>query len=88
MNDIPLLLLIEGPSSEHRTLREVLADARGLLQIERVVSLAHGLARLADRSVSAVLLDLSLPECRDLSGDRRYSNVRARCGDHDPGARG
>jgi diguanylate cyclase (GGDEF)-like protein/PAS domain S-box-containing protein len=69
MNEnIPLLLLIEGQASDHRTMRDVLADAGGLLQIEHVGSLAEGLQRLhADRPVSAVLLDLSLPECRDLS---------------------
>jgi len=61
---VPLVLLIEG---EATPVRDLLAGANGLLHVEHVPSVRDGLARLAGQSVSAVLLDLSLPECRDLS---------------------
>jgi diguanylate cyclase (GGDEF)-like protein/PAS domain S-box-containing protein len=64
---VPLLLLIEGRSTERPTTQEVLADAQDVLNIEWVGTLQEGIAKLTDHFVSAVLLDLSLPECRDLS---------------------
>jgi diguanylate cyclase (GGDEF)-like protein/PAS domain S-box-containing protein len=64
---VPLLLLIAGQSSDRPTALEVLAKARDVLRVEWAGTLADGLAKLADHVVSAVLLDLSLPECRDLT---------------------
>ncbi len=64
---VPLLLLIEGRSKGRPTAYEVLADAQDVLQIEWVGTLAEGVAKLTGQSASAVLLDLTLPECRDLS---------------------
>jgi diguanylate cyclase (GGDEF)-like protein/PAS domain S-box-containing protein len=65
--NMPLLLLIEGEASDHRTMRDVLKDAGGMLQIEHVTTVCEGLARLEGREVNAVLLDLSLPDCRGLN---------------------
>ena len=64
---VPLLLLIEGRSTDRPTTHEVLADAQDVLNIEWVGTLNEGVAQLKEHFVSAVLLDLSLPECRDLS---------------------
>src|SRR5687768_8476858 len=64
---VPTLLLIEAIEADRRTIRDVLADARGILDVEHVTTIEDGLARLAARSVSAVLLDLNLAEARDLS---------------------
>ncbi len=64
---VPTLLLIEAVEADRRTIRDVLADARGILDVEHVTTIAEGIARLATGSVSAVLLDLTLPEARDLS---------------------
>src|SRR5688572_2213097 len=62
-HEVATLLLIEAGSR----VREVLTAAHGMLQVEHVPSLKEGLARLAKPAARAVLLDLSLPECRDLS---------------------
>jgi diguanylate cyclase (GGDEF)-like protein/PAS domain S-box-containing protein len=59
--------LIEAESSDRRTIREVLDAARGILRVEHVPTVKQGLERLAAQPVSAVLLDLTLPEARDLS---------------------
>lgn len=63
----PRLLLIEAEAANRAPIREVLAAARGLLHIEHVTTLKDGLLRLAVEPVSAVLLDLTLMEARDLS---------------------
>src|SRR5438045_778651 len=64
---VPSLLLIEAEVTDRRTIREVLEAARGILRVEHVPTLKQGLDRLAVQPVSAVLLDLTLPEARDLS---------------------
>lgn len=64
---VPTLLLIEPAGNGSRTIRDVLAEARGILDVDHVTSIPDGIARLEERSVSAVLLDLELPEARDLS---------------------
>jgi diguanylate cyclase (GGDEF)-like protein/PAS domain S-box-containing protein len=64
---VPTLLLIEAESADRRTVRDVLAEARGILDVDHVTTLQEGIARLRMKSVSAVLLDLTLPEAADLS---------------------
>jgi diguanylate cyclase (GGDEF)-like protein/PAS domain S-box-containing protein len=64
---VPSLLLIEAEATDRRTIREVLEGARGILRVEHVPTVKQGLERLAAQPVSAVLLDLTLPEARDLS---------------------
>jgi diguanylate cyclase (GGDEF)-like protein/PAS domain S-box-containing protein len=64
---VPTLLLIEADAADRRAIRDVLGEARGILDIDHVTSIKEGIARLATKQVSAVLLDLSLPEARDLS---------------------
>jgi diguanylate cyclase (GGDEF)-like protein/PAS domain S-box-containing protein len=64
---VPTLLLIEGRQSDRPSTQEVLADAQDVLNIEWVGTLKEGIAKLTDHFVSAVLLDIALPECRDLS---------------------
>jgi diguanylate cyclase (GGDEF)-like protein/PAS domain S-box-containing protein len=64
---VPSLLLIEAESAVRRTVRDVLDAAREILRIDHVTTLKEGLARLTVEPVSAVLLDLTLPECRDLT---------------------
>jgi diguanylate cyclase (GGDEF)-like protein/PAS domain S-box-containing protein len=64
---VPTLLLIEAAEGDRRTVREVLAEARGILDVDHVPTVKAGVALLGTKSVSAVLLDLSLPEARDLS---------------------
>ena len=61
------MLLIEGPATDRPAMRDVLAAAPDILQVDHVATFKEGLARLAARPVSAVLLDLTLPEARDLS---------------------
>ncbi len=64
---VPRLLLIEAARDGKPAIRQVLEGAREILQVEHVATLADGLARLRASEFSAVLLDLTLPECRDLS---------------------
>src|SRR5438128_2181827 len=64
---VPTLLLIEGAGSDHRTVREVLSEARGILDVDHVTTVKEGIARLGTKAVSAVLLDLTLPDVRNLS---------------------
>ena len=64
---VPLLLLIEGDSSDRTGVHALLADAPDVLAAEHVTNVDAGLRRLQTQSVSAVLLDISLPEVRDLS---------------------
>jgi diguanylate cyclase (GGDEF)-like protein/PAS domain S-box-containing protein len=66
-HSVPTVLLIEGLAPDHRPVRDVLDHARGMLHVEHVASLREGLDRLAAQPFRAVLLDLSLPECRDLT---------------------
>ena len=64
--DTPKLLLVEladGP----QPVRDVLTSVDGVMDVVHVSSLAGALSCLPARPVSAVLIDLSLPECRDLS---------------------
>ncbi len=60
---VPTLLLIEPGS----TVGDVLAESSGMLHVSRAQSVAAGLASPVAGAARAVLLDLSLPECRDLS---------------------
>lgn len=64
---VPRLLLIEAAGNGKPTIRQVLEGAREILQVEHVPTLADGLGRLRASEFSAVLLDLTLPESRDLS---------------------
>ena len=61
----PKVLLIEAPDSQPH-IREVLDSARNILDVVHVSSLAAGLDALTRHAFNAVLLDLSLPESRDL----------------------
>ena len=63
---VPSLLLIEGPG-DRRSIRSVLHAAKDILHIEHAPTVKEGLARLRSQPVSAVLLDLTLPEARDLT---------------------
>jgi len=63
---VPSLLLIEGPG-DGRSIRSVLDAAKDMLHIDHVTTVKEGLARLRSQPVSAVLLDLTLPEARDLT---------------------
>ena len=64
---VPRVLLIEGLAPGRRTVREVLAGAQDILSVEHVTTLQEGLARLGTETMSAVLLDLTLPEARSLA---------------------
>lgn len=65
---VPLLLLIEGETSADRgSVHALLANAPDVLAVEHVPNVDAGLRRLETETVSAVLLDLSLPEARDLT---------------------
>jgi diguanylate cyclase (GGDEF)-like protein/PAS domain S-box-containing protein len=64
---VPTLLLVEPAGADRRTIRDVLAEARGILDVDHVTTIKEAVARLAAKPVSAVLLDLNLPEARDLS---------------------
>ena len=64
---VPSLLLIESASNDRHGVREVLEAASGILRIDHVTTLKAGLERLAVQPTSAVLLDLTLPEARNLT---------------------
>lgn len=64
---VPRLLLIEPLAPGRRTVREVLDRAGEILRVEHVTSLPEGIARLRTERMSAVLLDLTLPEARSLA---------------------
>jgi diguanylate cyclase (GGDEF)-like protein/PAS domain S-box-containing protein len=64
---VPSLLLIEAAATDRRTIRDVLDGASGMLRIEHVTTVKEGLEWLAASEVSAVLLDLTLPEARNLT---------------------
>jgi diguanylate cyclase (GGDEF)-like protein/PAS domain S-box-containing protein len=72
---VPTILLIEAAEKPH--IQGVLKDAGGLLKVIGVSSLEEGLAvlRAPDHGVSAVLLDLSLPESRDLTAIERLRQI-------------
>ena len=59
--------MIEAAATDRQTVREVLAAASGMLRVDHVTTLKAGLERLAAQPVSAVLLDLTLPEARNLT---------------------
>ena len=63
---VPSLLLIEA-AGDQRSIRSVLDAAKDMLHIDHVTTVQEGLARLRSQPVSAVLLDLTLPEARDLT---------------------
>src|SRR4026207_751573 len=63
---VPSLLLIEG-LADRRSIRSVLHAAKDMLHVEHVTTVKEGLARIGAPPVSAVLLDLTLPEARDLT---------------------
>jgi len=64
---IPVLLLIEGEADDRQPVARLLADSQDVLTVERVTSLDAGLARLREDGIRGVLLDLLLPESRDLT---------------------
>ena len=71
---VPTVLLIEA--AEHRQVRNVLQQSKGLLHVIDVTTLDEGIAVLkSDQTLSAVLLDLSLPESRDLTAIERIRQV-------------
>ena len=61
--DVPTLLLIESGVA----VRGLLEAAPGMLRVKHAASLAEGLAILVKEPVRAVLIDLSLPQTRDLT---------------------
>ena len=63
----PTLLLIEGLRHGRAAIHDLLSVVSGMLRIEHAESLAAALRQRTDHGPSAVLIDLSLPECRDLS---------------------
>jgi diguanylate cyclase (GGDEF)-like protein/PAS domain S-box-containing protein len=64
---VPRLLLIEGETANRPSIRGVLEAAKEILHVEHVSTVKQGVARLASQPVSAVLLDVTLPEARDLT---------------------
>jgi len=64
---VPRLLLIEPLAPGRRTVREILDEAGEILCVEHATSLQEGLARLNTEQMSAILLDLTLPEARNLA---------------------
>jgi diguanylate cyclase (GGDEF)-like protein/PAS domain S-box-containing protein len=65
-HDAPTLLLIEAEATGAHV-RNLLATVPGMLKVEHASTLKDGLAVLTRHQPRAVLLDLSLPESRDLS---------------------
>ena len=61
--DVPTLLLIDSGGA----VRGLLEAAPGMLKVKHAASLAEGLAILVTEPVRAVLIDLSLPQTRDLT---------------------
>jgi hypothetical protein len=57
---VPTVLLIEPVEVDHRAIRDVLEDARGILDLGHVTTITDGIARLAEGPVSTVLPDLNL----------------------------
>jgi diguanylate cyclase (GGDEF)-like protein/PAS domain S-box-containing protein len=63
----PTLLLIEPESAPGASVHDVLTGSSGMLHVHHVTSLADGLAYLAGGDARVILIDLRLPEARDLS---------------------
>ena len=63
---IPTLLLIESFDANGHV-RELLGGARDILRVAHAPTLAAGLTTLRDTAVNAVLVDLGLSDCRDVS---------------------
>lgn len=74
-NAVPLLLLVEGTSYDSPAIQTLLAEAPDVLAFERVWSLGDGLARLRRHTFNGILLDLSLPEVRDLAAVDRLTRA-------------
>lgn len=72
---VPLLLLIEGETHGAPSVHSLLAAAPDVLASEHLPTVADGVRRLEIQPVSAVLLDLALPEARDLSAIERIRRV-------------
>lgn len=71
-NEVIKLLLIEDSADYARLLGDYLARAEGCrFELERVVTLREGLARLAQGSYDAVLLDLALEDSEGLGTFQR-----------------
>jgi diguanylate cyclase (GGDEF)-like protein/PAS domain S-box-containing protein len=65
----PTLVVIVGDPAEARSIRAALADWEGgPLRIHWAETLAQGVERLVKGRVSAVVLDLTLPDCEGLDG--------------------
>ena len=61
------VLLVEDNAGDARLIERMLAESGGReFELERVVKLADGLARLAAGGIALVLLDLSLPDSQGL----------------------
>ncbi|MGH9218096.1 MAG: PAS domain-containing protein, partial [Vicinamibacterales bacterium] len=72
--DVPALLLVEVADGPHR-IRHALVSVQGVMDVLHASSMEEALSCLAQRQVRAVLLDLSLPECRDLSAIEQVRRV-------------
>ena len=64
---VPRLLLIEADGGEHRSIRSALDAAKEILHVDHATTVADGIAILKSQPVSAVLLDLTLPDARGLT---------------------
>src|SRR5262245_5831739 len=64
---VPRLLLIESDGGDRRSIHGALSAAQGILHVDHATTVAEGIAHLAERPVSAVLLDLTLSEARNLT---------------------
>jgi len=65
--ETPTLLLVEAAERDRPAVSRILASVQGVMEILHVSSVQDALAALGEQPARAVLLDLSLPECRDLS---------------------
>ena len=72
--DVPALLLVEVADGPQR-IRHALASVQGVMDVLHASSMEEALSCVAQRPVRAVLLDLSLPECRDLSAIEQVRRV-------------
>jgi diguanylate cyclase (GGDEF)-like protein/PAS domain S-box-containing protein len=72
--DVPALLLVEVSDGPHRV-RDALVSVHGVMDVLHASSIPDALSCLSKRPVRAVLLDLSLPECRDLSAIEEVRRV-------------
>lgn len=73
--EVPLLLLIEPAFDQGTSVYPLLSQATEVLQVVRADTLDAGRAHLERESVSAVLLDLSIPSARDLSAIEQLTAV-------------